>query len=88
MQAWEAQKCPNCGNYDALVLLPDDTRHVTWDDHAGRKYEVQQYRCLPCASADLIKRDWNTDHDNDKPTKGAYSPGDGRMFIARPAEED
>lgn len=88
LQVWEARRCPTCHNYDSLVLLPDDTRHVTWDEHGGRKFEVAQYRCLACASSDLVKRDWNTAHEKDKPTTGSYSPGDGRMFVAKPAEED
>lgn len=61
---------------------------MTWAEHGDRKFAVEAFRCLACASSELVERDWNTEHEKDKPTKGAYSPGDGRTFVARPAKED
>lgn len=85
---FDSGKCPGCGNYDTLVPLPKDERHVTWDEHDGRKFEVITYRCLACAAADVVKRDWWAAHENDKPVTGQASPADGRMFAARPAVEE
>lgn len=85
---WEAGQCPSCGNYDTLVPLKSDLRHVTWGQHEGRKFEVLQYRCLACGAADLVKRDWSTAHEKDKPVPGHYAEADGRMFIAHPLTEE
>lgn len=85
---YEAVRCPNCGNWDALVPLKTATRHVTWDEHDGRKVEVAQFRCVFCGAADLIRRDWNAQHEKDKPTTGQAAAGDGRMFVARPIPEE
>lgn len=84
LMAWEARKCPNCGNYDTLIALPRDRRFVTWDQHGGRVMDVQQYRCLACGAADLIRRDWAEKHKDDKPIPGQYLDGDGRIFVAQP----
>lgn len=85
---WEARKCPNCGNYDALEPLNSDLRYVTWDDHRGRKAEVAQYRCIFCGSAELVRRDFTMRHKDHEPMSGHASPMDGRMFIARPIREE
>lgn len=85
---WEGSRCPTCHNWDALVPLKADLRHVTWEQHDGRKVEVGQYRCVFCGAADLIRRDWNTQHEKDKPVTGQAAPGDGRMFVARPITEE
>lgn len=84
----EARQCPNCRNYDSLVELPRDLRHVTWPEHNGRKFEVAQYRCLACGAADLIKRDWATKHEDEKPIAGQAATFDGRMFVTRPLTEE
>lgn len=86
--AWEAGKCPNCGNFDSLVPLPTDLRHVTWEQHDGRKVEVIQYRCIACGAADLIRRDWMKDHEKDEPSKGHFAEIDGRMFVPRLLTEE
>lgn len=88
LSAWEAMRCPSCHNYDSMVELDKDARHVTWDEHGGQKFVVSQYRCLACGAADLIKRDWLAKHENTKPLAGQAAPGDGRMFITRPLNEE
>lgn len=87
LMAWEAGKCPSCGNYDSLVELPADKRHVTWAQHDGTVLEVLQYRCLPCASKELVQRDFAEKHKDDKAAPGNFIEADGRVFIARPANE-
>lgn len=86
MGAYEAGQCPNCHNYDCLVELESDLRHYVWDDLNGETFEVRQFRCLACAAADVVKRDWNERHKDDKPVTGHASPADGRMFVSRQAE--
>lgn len=83
--AYEGQQCPSCGNYQTLVELPKDLRRVAWAEHGGREFEVGQYRCLACASADAVKRAWSERHKDDKPPAGQAAAGDGLMFMARPA---
>ena len=85
LAAWEARQCSACGNYESLVPLKNDLRHVTWPD--GQVFAVEQYRCLACGAADLIKRDWQNDHENDKPQRGQFAAGDGRMFVSRPFDD-
>lgn len=86
--AWEAGKCPTCGNYDSLVPLKKDLRHYEWDEYDGQKFAVAQYRCLACASADVVRRDWMARHEKDQPVTGHALAVDGRVFIARPATEE
>lgn len=86
--AWEGGKCPNCGNYDALVPIPRATRDVTWAEHDGRVARVLQYRCIFCGAADLIRRDFHKAHEKDEPVTGQALPGDGRIFRPQPPEED
>lgn len=86
--AWEAGRCPACGNHDCLVPLTKDRRFVAWAEHDGRKFEVQQYRCLACGAADLIKRDAGERHKEDKPLPGQAAWGDGRMFVTRPIDKE
>ena len=86
LAAWEARRCSTCGNYESLVPLKTDLRHVTWPD--GEVFAVDQYRCLACGSAEIIKRDYQSDHEKDKPTRGQFAAGDGRMFVARPVVSD
>jgi hypothetical protein len=88
LAAYEAGQCPNCHNYDCLVPLKTDTRHVTWAQHGGQKFAVLQYRCLACGAADLIRRDWSTQHEKDKPVRGQALAADGRMFVSRPLTEE
>lgn len=88
LMKWEAGRCSSCGNYDSLVALPKDLRHVTWDQHSGRKYEVHQLRCLACGAAEIVKRDWAAKHEKDVPIPGQYADGDGRKFIAQPLTEE
>lgn len=85
---WEAGRCPTCLNYDCLVPLSREKRIVTWENHGGEKFIVEPYRCLACGAADLVRRDWNTKHEDDKPTPGSYMEADGRMFIASPVDDD
>lgn len=63
-------------------------RHVRWEEHDDRKVEIAQYRCIYCGAADLIRRDWNTRHEKDKPKLGVASPADGRVFVARPPTKE
>ena len=86
--AWEAGKCPTCGNYDSLVPLPSATRLVTWAQHGGAEFEVRQYRCLACGARDIIQRDFAEKHKDDKPQPGHFAEADGRMFIAQPNTEE
>lgn len=88
LAAFEGQQCPNCKNYDCLVPLPNEVRKVRWEKHDDRRFEVAQFRCLACASADAVKRAWSEKHKDDKPESGKASPGDGLMFMARPVIEN
>lgn len=88
LMTWESKQCPNCKNYDSLVELPRDLRHVTWGQHGGKVFEVRQYRCMACGAADIIRRDFHEQHKDDKPVMGQYADGDGRIFIARPLTEE
>lgn len=88
LTAYEAQLCPTCKNYMTLVDLPSALREVTWDDHDGRRFEVVQFRCLACASADAVKRAWSDRYGEKKPEPGQAGPGDGLMFAARPAIDE
>jgi hypothetical protein len=85
---WEASRCGSCGNYGTLVMLPSETRHVTWEDHEGRKVEVYQMRCLTCGAMDLLKRDFAKAHEKDKPKPGQAMATDGHTFTARPIDEE
>lgn len=87
LAVWEARRCPVCQNYDCLVPLPAARRDVTWDNHDGERFVVEQFRCLACGAADLVRRDWTTAHEKDTPVPGSYLEMDGRMFVARPADE-
>lgn len=84
LDVFEATRCPSCHNWDALVPLKASLRHVTWEQHDGRKVEVAQYRCIYCGAADLIKRDDHKRHEKDQPAAGTAGWADGRMFVARP----
>lgn len=88
LATWEAGRCSSCGNYDCLVPLKADLRHVTWGQHDGRKFAVEQYRCLACGAADIIKRDWLARHEKDEPKPGQFAAADGRQFRARPLTEE
>lgn len=81
---YEANRCPACRNYDALVPLDEATRNVTWAEHGGRRVQVLQFRCIFCAAADTVQRDWRKDHDGDPDLKGQAKPADGRFFIPAP----
>lgn len=86
--AYEANCCPKCGQYDTLVELPREKRHVTWAEHDGRVIEVDQYRCLSCGASDLIQRDTSRRHEKHEPQPGQASPMDGRMFSAAPIADE
>lgn len=87
--AWEAGRCPKCGNYDTLVELRRDNRYVNWPQHGGRRFEVTAWRCTACGAADIVERDFTTKHAKDKPpAAGVFAPGDGRMYSARPITEE
>lgn len=88
LMAYEAQQCPGCGNYDTLVPLDKDLKHVTWTQHDGRKIEVRQMRCVACGAADLVKRDAAERHKDDKPATGRAAWADGRMFATRPLTDE
>lgn len=88
LHLWEAGRCPNCHNYDCLVELKSSALDYVWDDLNGERFAVRQYRCLACASADVVRRDFNTRHENHKPVAGQASPADGRMFVSRRATEE
>lgn len=88
LAAYESGKCPGCGNYGTLVPLPKAARLVTWDEYDGRKVNVQQFRCVTCASAAAVQRDFAERHKDHKPAAGHASPSDGRMFAATPAIEE
>lgn len=85
--AYEARKCPTCGNYDTIVAAdPPETgpARVTWPD--GRSMDVRQWRCLACGSVDLVRRDYMATHEKDPTMPGHAAHGDGRLFSAKPAE--
>lgn len=84
LDLYESTRCPSCHNWDALVPLTADLRHVTWEQHNGVKVEVAQLRCIYCGAADLIKRDAFKRHEKDTPAAGTAAWDDGRMFVARP----
>jgi hypothetical protein len=86
--AHESRRCPTCRNWDALEPMPAETRHVTWAQHGGRVAEVVAFRCIYCGAADIIKRDFAEKQKDHKPVTGHASPGDGRMFAARPPTEE
>lgn len=88
LAAHDSRTCPSCGNYDALVPIDKDRRHVTWDEHDGRVAEVVAYRCIYCASADIVKRDFAEKHKDHKPLTGHVAPGDGRLFAAIPLADE
>lgn len=77
-------RCKECGVEEAFVPIPQATRHWTWVD--GRKFEVQQFRCLACAAIDTIKRDLQMDSENKKPTRGVFANEDGLRLIVKPYE--
>lgn len=85
---WEARRCPDCLNFDSYVPLPRDRRLVTWEEHGNRVINVEQYRCLACAAADIIRRDWMKRHEKDEPQPGQAAPIDGRMFVASELTEE
>lgn len=86
--SFESGKCPGCGNYETLVPLPKSELLVTWDEHGGRKVTVRQFRCVTCASASIVQRDFAERYKDHKPVAGHASPSDGRMFAAIPAREE
>ena len=85
LMQWESRQCSTCGNVDSLVPLKNDERNVAWPD--GRTYVVEQFRCLACGAADLVRRDFQEAHKDDKPVKGVAAAGDGRRFVARPVDK-
>lgn len=88
LMAYESQLCPSCKNYGTLVPLPKALRNMRWDEYGERRFEVAQFRCLACASADAVKRDWSERYANTKPVTGQAAPGDGLMFAATPLIEE
>lgn len=85
---WEGNQCPNCKNYDSMVALPMERRHVTWTQHGNRVFDVHQYRCLACGAADIIRRDFHELHKDEKPIRGQYSEADGRIFVPAPPDPE
>jgi len=84
LAAYDARCCPSCGNYDSIVASDpkgEETPNTTLPD--GRVLEVHQLRCLACGLVDVVKRDWVTAHEKDKPIPGRPTAGDGRMFVAK-----
>lgn len=61
---------------------------MTWLEHEGRVADVVSYRCIFCASADIVKRDFAEKHKDYKPVTGHAAPGDGRMVAATPLLEE
>lgn len=95
LDVWEGGKCPTCNNYDVLVPITTEgrsrvtvDRDVVWDQHDNRVMRVRQFRCLACGAVDAVRRDFNRDHENDKPAKGRAAPSDGRIFMARPLDDE
>lgn len=97
LDTWESDRCPTCGCYDVLVRVKTESkghrkvttdRNVRWAEHDNRAFRVEQFRCLACGAVAAVERDWNKDHENDPPAKGRVAPGDGRIFLARPLDED
>lgn len=76
----ERYRCRECGAHDAMVPIPGTERDVTWPD--GRRFRVEQYRCLSCASREIIDRDLAIAEAKIEPTPGRYIASDGRRITA------
>lgn len=71
----ERRTCKRCGSTDSFEPLNPAELPVTWP--GGRTFVVRQFRCLGCASLDLVQRDYDQAHKDHKPEPGKYAPGDG-----------
>lgn len=71
----DRRTCKRCGAVGAMVPLDPAELPVTWP--GGRTFVVRQYRCLGCASLDLVQRDHDQAHRDHKTEPGKYAPGDG-----------
>jgi predicted RNA-binding Zn-ribbon protein involved in translation (DUF1610 family) len=99
---YEANRCPNCGTYDSLVPIETEragngrlrklAQVFRWGKDQGvepmRRFRVHQFRCLSCASVEIVRRDFHDRHKNHKPSTGKAAPNDGRIFMASPIEEE
>lgn len=85
---YEARRCPNCHNWDALVLVEAVTRRVPQKDGDDRHVEVASFRCIFCGVADGIKRDAAKTNENLEPTLGQPFWSDGLIYAARPPSEE
>lgn len=79
-------RCRECGVEGAFEAVPGTDRFWTWLD--GRRFLVQQFRCLSCAAIDTIKRDVEAEHEGKKPQRGVYSPTDGLRIVVKAYEDE
>lgn len=88
MGLYESRRCPNCQNWDALVLLNTDPRRVPQKNGADREVEVATFRCIFCGVSELVKRDAVKLHEKDETVAGQPFWSDGLIFAARPPTEE
>lgn len=81
----ERYRCGSCGIPDAMVEIKNADRLVTWPD--GRKFMVKQYRCMACASEQVIDRGLAEAEADHKPKSGVAAPADGRRLTVTEIHE-
>lgn len=87
--AAEARQCPRCKNFDSLVPVPDPVNDTKWTELEGRRFGVQQLRCVACGLSDLVERDVaRVSRAAPEPRPGEAVAGDGRMFVSHPMTDD
>jgi hypothetical protein len=85
---YEARRCPNCHNWDALVLVDAISKRVPQADGPDRHVEVASFRCIFCGVADGVKRDAVKAHEGSEPVIGQAFWNDGLIYAARPPTEE
>lgn len=81
---YEARRCPNCNNWDALVPVESKSRRVPLADGSERQVEVAALRCIFCGVADGVKRDDAKKNEGAEPSMGQAFWNDGLIYAARP----
>lgn len=79
-------RCSECGQEGTFEQVREADRFWTWLD--GRRFLVQQFRCLACAAVDTIKRDIERENEGKKPQPGVYQPTDGLRVVVKPYPVD
>lgn len=85
---YEARRCPNCNNWDALVPVESKSKRVPLADGSERQVEVASLRCIFCGVADLVKRDDAKKNEGIEPSPGQALWSDGLIYAARPPIEE